>query len=863
MPHEILAEILGWSVERPGWQRDALRRLFTKGTLTSADLDDLTDLCKAARGLSAPRRSADVLAEAHLAVSGRAGTTPISLVSVTHHRGVNALASEQTITFGPNLTIVYGQNAAGKSGYTRILKRACRSRSTEEVLGNVLSGDKPFKAQATIRFREGTKEDSFEWAPDVAPSGSLAAISAFDAHCAPVYLSDKTDVAFRPFSLDIFDKLAGGCAAIRERLDAELEKLKSAAVTFPEVPAGTQTKALLDGLTSLTRPEDVQALATLSTGDERRLQELRDRERDLRASDPKRRAGELTLKAQRIEGVAAHVAKLAAECGESALRGLRAAVDALAAAREALAVLRKTALTSDLLKGTGEVVWRQMWEAAAAFSSVAYPATPFPVLSRGARCPLCQQDLGTDAKTRLGHFQEFVLSSAQADVRKAEDTLNTRLKAVTSLVIEREGLALAITELKADDPWLAQQSSDCLRDATRFREEVKKAIEAGTPLPLHGLSGAPDKELYAAAKTLRERATALAQHAAGMKPEDRAELADLEGRLVLKANIHIVLSVIERKKRLAVYTECLKDTETQAVTRKSTELTKRLVTDQLRTEFQAELARLNFTDLAVEIRAAGGAKGALFHHLVFTNAPGVPVAAVLSEGESRALSLAAFLTELSTAASRSAILFDDPVSSLDHIWRERIAARLVDEAKSRQVIVFTHDLLFLRLLIDEAERHAVPYQHQYVHQDGHQTGIASSDLPWVAMGTKQRIGVLRNRWQAADKLSRKATQEEYEKEARDIYGLLRETWEQAVGEILLNDVVGRYRPAVETQKVRDLHDITKEDCTAVDDAVTECSRWLRGHDQPPADGTPFPSAQDLKKRIDNLDDWVQRIRKRR
>ena len=51
---------------------------------------------------------------------------------------MNALARDQTIEFGPSLTIVYGANAAGKSGYARILKRACRARGAEEILGNDL-----------------------------------------------------------------------------------------------------------------------------------------------------------------------------------------------------------------------------------------------------------------------------------------------------------------------------------------------------------------------------------------------------------------------------------------------------------------------------------------------------------------------------------------------------------------------------------------------------------------------------------------------------------------------------------------------------------------------------------------------------
>lgn len=91
-----------------------------------------------------------MLAKTHLAIPAGTNVDPVTLSSVTHHRGVNALAPEQTVAFGPNLTIVFGQNAAGKSGYTRILKRACRSRFTEDVLGNVLSGEKPLKGRATL-----------------------------------------------------------------------------------------------------------------------------------------------------------------------------------------------------------------------------------------------------------------------------------------------------------------------------------------------------------------------------------------------------------------------------------------------------------------------------------------------------------------------------------------------------------------------------------------------------------------------------------------------------------------------------------------------------------------------------------------
>ena len=313
---------------------------------------------------------------------------------------------------------------------------------------------------------------------------------------------------------------------------------------------------------------------------------------------------------------------------------------------------------------------------------------------------------------------------------------------------------------------------------------------------------------------------------------------------------------------MAAYGQCVGETSTLHITKKNTELTKLLVTDQLRNTFQSELTKIDFSHLSVEIQAAGGSKGALFHKLVFSNAPGVKVTDVLSESESRALSLAAFLTELSTAPTRAGIIFDDPVSSLDHHWREKIGRRLVAEAKDRQLVVFTHDLLFLHYLMNECAKQAVPYQHQYIRRDT-QAGICSPDLPWVARNVKGRIGVLRNRWQAANQVLTKDGIGTYEPVARDVFGLLREAWERAVSEVLLNDVVERYRPSIETKKVAPLHDITEADCKLVNDAMTECSRWIRGHDEALADGTPLPQAPELKTRIDELETWVKSVRKRR
>lgn len=77
-----------------------------------------------------------------------------------------------------------------------------------------------------------------------------------------------------------------------------------------------------------------------------------------------------------------------------------------------------------------------------------------------------------------------------------------------------------------------------------------------------------------------------------------------------------------------------------------------------------------------------------------------------------------FLAELATTDTASAIVFDDPVSSLDHVHRDKVAERLANESLSRQVIVFTHDIAFL-ILVEEAcratqTRETIPISYRLV-----------------------------------------------------------------------------------------------------------------------------------------------------
>lgn len=861
----VLEELLEWSQDRPAWQRDALRRLVMNGELLDADIRDLTDICKSTYGL-ADQQTIVPLAKDHVPEK-TAGSAPVSLVSIFHHRGVNALAEDQTLKFGSHLTVVYGDNAAGKTGYIRILKSACRARGQEQILGNVVSGITPFSPVVSIKYRIGLEPEPREWVGG-GEDGFISRASVFDTQCAAVYLTEKTDVAFRPFGLDLFDKLVKACRAVRTRLEGEQRALVSnaLAVVQAQIPEGTTVAKLLANISSLTKSESVQTLAHLSPEEDARLALLERTLLDLQANDPEKLIRQLTLRGGRVQALARHLKSV-----ETALSApaVAAVFDARTEGRrksEEARRLREATFPADMLAGTGSESWTTLWEAARRFSQDhAYRGQGFPVVEGGAHCLLCQQNLDHAAGHRLRQFEAFVASTTERELRQVRDTFTRLRKSFIDLKTSTDAIDETLKEIRIEHEAVADAITAALEASESRRRAVVLALTEDKDLPgdcqalvpVAGDAEALAEQIEARIKTLSARTTEETHK------RITAEAQELRARKLLAQHELVVLNEIERRKKIAAYGLCLNDTMTNAITQKSTAVTKAAVSQKLKQRFKEELAALAFRHVEVELREAGGAEGILYHKLILTRAPGVELPRVVSEGEQRCLSIAAFFAELSTADDPSGIVFDDPVSSLDYRWREGVARRLVQEAKTRQVIVFTHDVVFLLLLKQFAEEQGVAQLDQHVRQLSAGAGVCADELPWVAMPVKKKIGYLKNERQAAEKLARDGHQAAYEKEAKYLYGLLREAWERALEEVLLGGIVERFRPSVQTQHIGTIADITPEDCRTIDAAMTKCSKWLPGHDQAAAARAPVPEPAELKTDIEALEDWIAAIRNRR
>ena len=110
----VLQEIQKWSTELPAWQRDAISRLFSKGSLDQQDEEDIYALLKTEHGIPDPKgRVAGALNPTQVAAPVADGKL-VQILSLRDLKHVNALAEKQKLEFAPaGLTVIYGDNGSG------------------------------------------------------------------------------------------------------------------------------------------------------------------------------------------------------------------------------------------------------------------------------------------------------------------------------------------------------------------------------------------------------------------------------------------------------------------------------------------------------------------------------------------------------------------------------------------------------------------------------------------------------------------------------------------------------------------------------------------------------------------------------
>jgi len=856
---EALANILAWSADSPNWQKDALRRLATQATLEPAEIDELVSICKG------ESQAAPLNAEHLRDPSREQGEVYLRQVHGVRH--VNALAADQRLTLQRvGLTIIYGDNGSGKSGYARILKKACRARMpsrVEEIIPDIYD-PAPGTPCATIEYAISGQNRTCAWQLGQAADAALSAVSVFDSRTANIHVDETNDVAYTPFPLKLLGALAQICKSVKDKLAAEITQIKAQtpqSIKSPTCSSTTAVGRLMARLAANTDPTTVERLAALTQAEQDRLAQLT---ADL-SGDPARAARQLAALKSKVEGHIARLDVLFASIGDDTASNLRRLADVSDTARRAAEAASGALFHDEPLPQIGSDVWQALWASARAFSDQeAYPDRRFPVIDPGSVCVLCQQELTPVAASRLNRFEAFVRDDSQQRAEAARAAYDEALATF-------EGAAFSLTELAnivatvrdelRQDTLALEVRNVVLRALWRHRQIRRRHASPAATLDAPIVSY-PRQALTDQIADIVTRSHALGAEAdspaRGALLAEKAELADRQWLSGIKAD---VLAEIDRLKQIARLETAQRDTATNRITTKSTEIAQALVTDALRAQFAREVASFEIAGLAVELRQQSSAQGAPRFKVALTRKPSAAVGQVLSEGEHRCVALAAFMAELATTENKSGIVLDDPVSSLDHMHREAVAKRLVAEAARRQVIVFTHDLAFL-FELNRAANNADPKPQvaiSSVSRGADKAGFCRSEPPFKARRVSDITASLTNQLANERYHFDQGNEDEWRKAVKSIAGTLRDTWEIAVEEVV-GHVIRRLSNEVKTPGLVKLTAITVADCEAMRDGFGRCSELM--HSAAAALNRPLPRPDVLSAEISALAAWADSLRQR-
>lgn len=858
----INTDILGWAKgQLAQWQHEALRRILQQGQLTEPDYLALVERAQFDLGIAvSPAALPDLtLTISDLPVPGSA-LGRMTLKALRNVENVNSLRTGSVLSFGPQLTVIYGENGSGKSGYARILKRVgrCASRAVEAILPNVYVSPTTNASKAILDVEVGGVARPLAWSEGKEPPAELRQISVFDSKCALSYLGADNQITFVPSVVDSIRLLSEATDEIKRRLAAV------AAAAVPPYPP--VLGALVQGTTNIGRTLGLLSAATDSkkltdlgkwdtATDESALLGAQRQLAELRASGPALRQAKARSVGRSVGVLKNAIDKIVGAVGSSAIESLKQQAAEVLARSQAYDLAVASSFRDARIAGVGNDAWASLLEAAYRFSTeTAYKGEPFPATSADALCVLCHQTLTTDASARLEKFWEFLKSEAAVAKNRARDTRDNTLRSMKAALAEAASdLSAVKADLEANEPnlwngYLALQAA-----SAQLVLAAEHAIAARSWDDLPALDFAVQEKCAEriTAGTARLEAAGGDVAAESQIAAQEAQVAELAAQKRLAANLPAVQTYLEALKHHTALKAAVDSIATKALTFKAKSLYGTHVTAAFRSKVLENMQRLGLQrgGIAIEEKPA---KGKVLHAIKLDGAKvAAQPSAVLSEGERTAISLSYFLADLGSTDETSVVVFDDPVTSLDHRIREGAVKALVAETKQRQVVVFTHDLAFFHEILSRAKVDQAMVVTHHVESFEQAVGLIQASTPWDALSVDERIVELQKHIARAKEAGAIGDSEGYNTQVGRFYSRLRATWERAVEEVLFNKVVSRYSKVVQTLRLQGVS-IDTDSMSPVFEGITRCSAVTDAHDHATGASVPTPTVSDFTKDLDAL-----------
>ena len=313
---------------------------------------------------------------------------------------------------------------------------------------------------------------------------------------------------------------------------------------------------------------------------------------------------------------------------------------------------------------------------------------------------------------------------------------------------------------------------------------------------------------------------------------------ELFDRKFLSSKIDEIKIVITNKSIVSKLLGAKTKLSTNTISRKTSEAREELLKQDFIQYFETELNSLRKSSIKVQINF-GTEKGKSKMQQRLNSS--YVLSEILSEGEQKAIALAEFLTELQFDNSKSPVIFDDPVNSLDHHIIDDVARRLSNLSKNRQVVIFTHSILLFNsfLYLSKTSFNELEYKFYDIKSEFGKTGIITN--------AEEEIDKANVYIKSINKLINNTPKDRNEVDlASDGYSYLRSAIELVVEHNILKGTVKRYQKNVAlTNFLKVDGELLNQYKGKLNEIFERCCGYIKGHSSPTEIITQ-PTMEELK-----------------
>jgi energy-coupling factor transporter ATP-binding protein EcfA2 len=760
-------------------------------------------------------------------------TKRLTVNEIKSPKNINALSSDAQFLLGNNLNVFYGENGSGKSSYVRMFRKLADHYFTLEkdltIIPNVYveepwEDNMPQTVEVAYLLDDKMRNDLVDINK---PHTELCRINVFDSESVLPLINGDLTFSILPKGFEKFQMVSSLLDSLRKEvlatIEAEKEKQKK---IFYDSSYDLIRVELERVLNEINDSQDIKEFLNSnyprSDAYEDVINEIDLQIKELEATNPKDKITILTAQRAKLKSIKDSFEKLSSILNRENINKVNALIEEyekkIQEEREFNESFQKNVSFLEEVNDD--------WFAFIKMGKKYYDSINQNHAHEGKPCIFCSQSLNSasvnviesnfrhiaNSKTGLidSIEKEFLKHDVQnliVNFSKEETALFEsekflgRIKSTIQLVNRNKDLFSSLLNSKKII------TEEVILDVTDILEEINKEID-DLEVRLIGLQKSKTD--------------------AGNTIASRKELRKtLEKNEKLHSSIDFIVEWFDIQKSITEYSKAKSKFSTNSLTQKQSEAFEEIVQGEYFETFGEYAKELKVFNVNLRLVPK---KGETLRKK-FVSSENYKVSQIMSEGEQKAVAMAEFATDLTMRKDFNTILFDDPVNSLDYKRSETIANLIYQLSLDRQVIVFTHNIMFYYYLYNACakDKNKGNKFFKVDEFDKLNKGIVSESFSGRLETLKEVMGKLKNQAQFIN--SKSCFGDVLEEVLKKVYSDIRTWCELIVEEGFFNSVIRRHEANIMFTKLREIKGSFVEELDSVSELFDRSCRWMAGHSQ--------------------------------